>query len=298
MNVSKKKRQDQAAIKNIVGAFIVGALVAAAASQGSVDAAGLPVFALCGVLAFAINLIVYIPAQIKQSEKFFDATGASTYLTITAVAVVLADDLDARAAIAAAMVVIWACRLGSFLFLRIRRDGGDNRFDRIKTDPLQFSMTWIMQGLWVLLTVSAALAVITSTQNEPIGVLAIIGIVVWATGFGIEIVADAQKSAFRSQVENKGRFITTGLWSWSRHPNYFGEIMLWVGMFILAVPVLSGWRWIVVVSPVFVYLLLTKISGVGMLERSGKRRWGDDAAYQRYLAATSELVMRPPRTPS
>ena len=124
------------------------------------------------------------------------------------------------------MVAVWALRLGSFLFRRVRRDGRDGRFDEIKVDPLRFFMTWTLQGLWVLLTVAAALAIITGLERRSIGWVAIVGIVVWVVGFAIEVVADRQKSAFKQDPANQGRFISTGLWSWSRHPNYFGEIVL------------------------------------------------------------------------
>ena len=110
-----------------------------------------------------------------------------------------------------------------------------------------------------------------------------------------EVVADTQKSAFKADPANAGRFITTGLWSWSRHPNYFGEITLWTGMAVLALPVLSGWNWVALISPVFVFVLLTRISGIPMLEHRARKRWGDDPAFQAYTANTSVLVPLPPK---
>ena len=119
--------------------------------------------------------------------------------------------------------------------------------------------------------------------------------VVWLFGFGWEAVADAQKSAFKKDPVNKGKFINVGLWKWSRHPNYFGEITLWTGILIMAIPVLSGLSWLVVISPIFVFLLLTKISGVNLQTAQAKQRWGDDPAYQEYLASTPMLIPRPPK---
>jgi steroid 5-alpha reductase family enzyme len=253
------------------------------------------VFALSALLAYVINWVVFIPSNRAKTEHYFDLTGSVTYLSVTVVALLLSDDLDARAVIVAAMVVIWALRLGSFLFRRVRRDGRDGRFDAIKVDPLRFFMTWTLQGLWVLLTIAAALAIITSIERRSIGWLAVTGIVIWIAGFTFEVVADQQKSAFKRDPANAGKFISSGLWAWSRHPNYFGEIALWTGIAIMAIPLLSGWRWVVLISPVFVTLLLTRVSGIPMLEARAEKRWGDDESFQAYTRDTSVLIPRPPR---
>ena len=282
----------------IGASLVLGAFVIFAGSDGSSTAGSLSVFAVCGLLAFLINWLAFIPANAAKTEHYYDLTGSATYVTVVVVALLLSEDLDARAIIVGAMVAVWALRLGSFLFRRVRRAGADERFDDIKTDALRFFMTWTLQGLWVLLTLACALAIITGTDRRSIGWVAVVGIVVWVGGFAIEVVADRQKSAFRSDPANKGRFITSGLWAWSRHPNYFGEITLWTGVAIMALPVLSGWRWATLISPVFVYLLITRVSGIPMLAARAKKRWGDDEDYQRYVRNTPSLVPRPPRARS
>jgi len=287
--------QSRSSIIGISVAIVVGALVAWAGSQGSALVGAIPVFALCGLLAYLVNWVAFVPANAARTERYYDLTGSLTYLTVIAVAVALSGDLDARAVVVAAMVAVWTVRLGSFLYRRIRRDGKDGRFDQIKRSPIRFLMTWTLQGLWVLLTAAAALAIITAEERRALEWVAVVGIVVWVAGFAIEVVADRQKAAFRLDPANEGRFIATGLWAWSRHPNYFGEITLWTGIAIMAVPILSGWRWVVLVSPVFVYLLITRVSGIPMLESRADRRWGDDPHYQAYKAATPELGLRPPR---
>ncbi len=276
----------------IVASLAIGALVILAGSDGSSMVGSIAVFAVCGILAYVINWVVFVPSNLAKTEHYFDLTGSATYLTVVAVALLLSDDLDARAVIAGAMVAVWALRLGSFLFRRVRRDGRDGRFDEIKVDPLRFFMTWTLQGLWVLLTVACALAIITGIERQPIGWVAIVGIVVWVAGFGIEVISDRQKSAFKRDPANAGRFIASGLWAWSRHPNYFGEIVLWTGIAIMALPVLSGWRWVTLISPVFVVVLLTRVSGVPMLEARAEKRWGDDEDYQEYTRNTPVLVPR------
>lgn len=286
--------QRRRSLIGITAAVVIGALVIWAGSDGSRTVGALAIFALCGIIAYAINWLVFIPSFAAKTEDFYDLTGSFTYITVTVVALVLSGDLDLRTGIVGAMVLVWALRLGTFLFRRVRKSGGDDRFDQIKVDFLRFLMTWTLQGLWVLLTAAAALAVITGEEREPFGWVAIVGIVVWVVGFSIEVVADRQKSAFKQDPANEGRFISTGLWAWSRHPNYFGEIVLWVGIAIIAVPVLSGWRWVALISPVFVFLLITRVSGVPMLEKKADDRWGDEEAYQRYKSSTPVLVPRPP----
>ena len=210
-----------------------------------------------------------------------------------ALSVLASDNLDTRALVVAGAVIVWAARLGSFLFRRVRRDGGDGRFDWIKTNFLRFLMTWTLQGLWVLLTLATALAVITAKDRADIDVFLIVGMSVWLAGFVIEVIADRQKSAFRANPANKGRFITSGLWAWSRHPNYLGEIVLWTGIAFAAIPVLSGWRWLMLISPIFVFVLLTRISGIPMLEHRAEKRWGTDPEFRSYIDSTPALIPRP-----
>jgi steroid 5-alpha reductase family enzyme len=289
------KKQNQISIAGLIATLVIGAVIALAGSSGSVETGGLAVFAIAAILAYVINWIVFVPSYLAKTEAYFDLTGSLTYISLIVVSVLASNDVDARALIVAAAVVIWALRLGSFLFRRVKRDGGDGRFDWIKTNFLRFFMTWSLQGLWVLLTLAAALAVITAEDREDVDVFMIVGMVVWLLGFAIEVVADRQKSAFRADPANEGRFVTSGLWAWSRHPNYFGEITLWVGIAITAIPVLSGWRWLVLISPVFVVVLLTRISGIPMLERRGEKRWGTDPEFRAYTDNTSVLIPRPPR---
>ena len=288
-------RRDRNYLLGIVASLVVGSLVAWAGSDGSVEVGSVPVFALCGALAYVVNWVAFVPSYVARTEQYFDLMGSVTYLSVVGAALLLSSDLDARAVVVALLVAVWAVRLGSFLFMRIRRDGGDGRFDKIKQSFLNFLMVWTIQGLWVFLTVACALAVITAEDRSDFGWVAALGVVIWVGGFAIEVTADRQKSAFRADPANQGRFIDVGLWAWSRHPNYFGEIMLWTGIAVIALPVLSGWRWLMLISPVFVYVLLTRISGVPMLEARARKRWGDQEDFRAYTERTPVLMLRPPR---
>jgi steroid 5-alpha reductase family enzyme len=285
--------------QSVVGIMVslgVAILVALAGSDGSVRVLGVPLFALCGIVAFVVHWAVFIPAWIYRTEHYFDLTGSIAYLSVITCALLGNPDRDFRDLVIGGLVLIWTLRLGSFLFRRIKRAGKDDRFDRIKQDFLAFLMTWTLSGLWVYLTAAAALAAIASTESQPLGVLAFIGIALWVLGFGIEAIADAQKSRFRSQPENRGQFISHGLWAWSRHPNYFGEIVLWTGIAVIAFPALSGWQYAMLISPVFVWVLLTRVSGIPMLEEKAEKQWGNDPAYRVYRDATPVLVPWPPRS--
>ncbi len=274
--------------------LLFAAVIAWAGSQGGYTVYGMPIFALCVALAFIIQWIAFIPAYINQTEKFYDLTGSIAYLAVVWLAVLLTPVVDARAWLLLAMVSIWTIRLGTFLFRRIRAAGEDRRFRDIKPSFGRFLLAWTVQGLWVSLTLAAALAAITAMTRQDLGVFALVGTLVWLLGFGIEVIADRQKSAFRADPQNAGKFINVGLWSWSRHPNYFGEILLWIGVAIIAIPVLSGWQWLTLISPVFVVILLTRVSGIPMLEAYADKKWGGQAEYEEYKASTSVLILKPP----
>jgi steroid 5-alpha reductase family enzyme len=275
--------------------ILIGYLVALAGSQGGATLGGVPIFAIAVGLAFLIQWLVFIPSFIFQTEKFFDLTGSITYISVIGVAACYSRysaELDARSILLAALVIIWAIRLGTFLFSRIRKAGKDDRFDELKPSFIRFLNVWTIQGLWVTFTAAAALVAITSAARKDLDAFAIVGALVWLIGFAIEIIADAQKSRFNADPSNKGRFIRAGLWSRSRHPNYFGEIVLWIGIAIIAIPVLQGWQWVAMISPLFVTLLLTRVSGIPLLEKKADTKWGRQVDYETYKKNTPVLIPR------
>ena len=286
-------KKDRTALVVSLVVVAIGALVAVAGSQGGATVGGLPAFALAVAAAFVIQWLVYIHAWARRTEKYFDLTGSLTYITITVLLVVLTPGVDARGFLLAALVVIWAARLGTFLFRRISRAGKDDRFDELKKSFFRFLNVWTIQGLWVTFTAAAAWVGITSSQRVAFDWLAVVGLVLWAVGFAFEVVADLQKSRFKADPANEGRFINTGLWSKSRHPNYFGEIVLWIGVALIALPTFQGWQWIAIISPLFVTLLLTRVSGVPMLEKKADGKWGGQADYEEYKRTTPVLIPRP-----
>ncbi|MCG2787239.1 MAG: DUF1295 domain-containing protein [Anaerolineae bacterium] len=270
--------------------ILIAVGVAWAGSQGGSQVGGIPVFALAVGLAFIVQWIVFVPSFIKQTEKFFDLTGSLTYISITLLAVFLSPGADARAYLLAGMVIVWAVRLGSFLFGRIKKAGKDDRFDELKPSFIRFLNVWTIQGLWVTFTAAAAWVAITSATRVGLDVFALIGLLVWVFGFGFEVVADNQKSRFNADPAKKGKFIRSGLWARSRHPNYFGEIVLWLGVAIIAIPVLQGWQWVAMISPLFVALLLIRVSGIPLLEQKSDKKWGGQPDYEEYKKNTPVLI--------
>lgn len=286
------KKSDRNALIVFPVVVLIGLLLALAGSQGGSRVSGVPLLALLVGLAFLIQWLAFIPAYWRQTEKFFDLTGSLTYIIVSTLALLLSEGVDGRAILVWALVVIWAARLGAFLFGRIKKAGKDDRFDEIKPSFIRFLNTWTIQGLWITFTLIAALITITATERKELDVFALIGLLVWIAGFGMEIVADSQKSRFRADPQNQGKFIRTGLWSRSRHPNYFGEILLWIGVTIIALPVLQGWRWVALVSPVLVTLLLTRVSGIPLLEKKADQKWGGQEEYETYKKTTPVLIPR------
>ena len=266
--------------------------VATLANPGGLDLAGWPAMSGLALGAFSLQWLAFIPARLLQTERFYDLTGSMTYIAITLGAISVATTPSSAQWLIAIMIFLWAGRLGSFLFRRIHAAGGDQRFDHIKVSSSRFFVAWTLQGAWVVMTSCAALTAILSAEQPPVGVIYVIGAVMWTTGFIIEVIADRQKSRFREDPGNERKFINAGLWARSRHPNYFGEILLWAGIAVMAIPYLSGTQWVVMLSPLFVYALLTRLSGIPTLARRGRELWGDDPAYQAYVANTPLLVPR------
>jgi len=237
-----------------------------------------------------VQWLAFVPSYLLHTERFYDLTGSFTYIAAIVLAVILSGATDARSILLLVLVLVWAGRLGPFLFRRVRRAGKDDRFDEIKRSSSRLFLTWTLQALWVSLTLAAALAAVTSTEPEDLDPFAFIGLAVWVVGFALEAIADRQKGRFRADPANKGSFITSGLWAISRHPNYFGEITLWTGIAIIALPVLQGWQFVTLISPVFVYLLITRVSGVPLLEKKADKTWGGQEAYEAYKRRTPVLV--------
>jgi len=240
-------------------------------------------------LSLGVQWLAWPLACFFRTEKFYDLTGSLTFLLVSHLSYSWSSR-SLRHTIASYTVLAWACRLGTFLATRVIKDGGDKRFEKVKHEPARFLVWWTVQGVWVFVTLLPTILLNSSRRAPALGPRDWLGGALWAAGFVIEVVADLQKSMFRADPANSGRFIQSGLWSLSRHPNYLGEILLWFGQYLACSSVFRGWEHLSVASPVMVMLLITRVSGIPILEASGLARWGGEAEYQRYLREVPSLV--------
>ena len=287
--------------------IVLGFLVAYIVGQNSEDFFGFPLLIFCFLYSYIVLWLFFIHAYIFQTEHYFDATGSFTYISLSIILILNSlfssgyEGLNPYTYLIGAMVILWSLRLGMFLFKRVKDVGQDIRFIEMKKDFFWFFMTWTLSGLWVFLTYVAGLSAMTSVNlienmSSYHFTFMFIGFFIWVLGFVIEIFADNQKKIFRKNHDNKNKFISSGLWAWSRHPNYFGEIILWLGISIIALPSMEGGEFLGLISPIFVYVLLTKISGIPMLEKSSDSKWGLDEDYIKYKNTTPILFLKKPNS--
>jgi len=275
------------------GVFVFTKTYADLISYNSIEISGKNLLQQVLIITFVVQWVAYVPAYALKTEKFYDLTGSLTYLSIFIYCLIATQSIEHvkfSNIIVAGAIMIWAIRLGSFLFMRIAKDGKDKRFNLIKTSFSRFFMTWTLQGMWVFICSSSALVAITSPTGVIVNNVFILGVLLFFAGFVIEVIADNQKSKFRSIEENRDSFINEGLWSRSRHPNYFGEIILWLGITVMSISSFSGINYLAIFSPIFTYLLLNYISGVRILEARGNEKWGHLDEYNNYKENTPKLI--------
>ena len=280
----------------VTSVFIIASLMVFAVDNNSVDLNGYSAVLYCAMICIGIQWLAWIPASLAKTERYYDLTGGLTFLTVIGFSLWAGSRYEppsSRELIVSLLVVIWSLRLSSFLYLRIHRTGKDGRFDRLKTSPVRFLIPWTIQGLWVFLTMIVVIVINSQAGIAPkLGIWDAIGLLVWLLGFSIEVIADYQKTVFNSESSNKDKWIDCGLWSYSRHPNYLGEILLWTGIAFFGVSCFTGLERVAWISPLFIYILLTKISGIPILERRGSEKWGDQTEYQKYRQNTPALIPR------
>ena len=280
----------------VTSVFIIAFLIVRAVENKSVILNGYSAVLYCAVICIGLQWVAWIPASIMKTERFYDLTGGLTYLTVVGFSLWAGSQSEPpslRELIISLLVVIWSLRLSIFLYRRIHRTGKDGRFDKFKTSPIRFLVPWTIQGLWVFLTMIVVIVINSQADSAPaLGIWDVLGLLTWILGFGIEAIADKQKTVFNTEPTNQGKWIESGLWSISRHPNYLGEILLWTGIAFFGISCFTGLERVAWISPIFIYLLLTKVSGIPILDKRALEKWGDDPEYQKYRENTPALIPR------
>ncbi|KAK1287304.1 hypothetical protein QJS10_CPB19g01826 [Acorus calamus] len=249
--------------------------------------------ALTAIVTVCYQFTFFIITALFKFDKVTDFAGSTNFIILGVLTLVVKGTWHARQVILTSFVVIWGLRLGIFLLMRILQWGEDHRFDEMRGNIGKLSVFWTFQAVWVW-TVSLPVTVVNaSDRNPPIQPQEIVGWIIWVVGLIIESTADQQKLSFKNSPSNRGKWCTVGIWKFSRHPNYFGEIFLWWGVFLASTPVLKGAEWLVIFGPIFLTFLLLFVSGIPLLEDSADKKFGTMVEYQIYKKTTSPLIPLP-----
>ncbi len=250
-------------------------------------------------LSAGVNTFFFIFASAFKTDKVTDLSYSLSFFLLAPLLYLsggIGSNLDQIVLTAA--IMLWALRLGSYLLRRIMAIGKDERFDDKRENFTAFLRFWILQTLVVWIVMLPFSLFLTKRPVITFLETSLIGITLFAVGLVIEAVSDHQKFAYRSREENRGHWVDRGLWKYSRHPNYFGEILLWWGLFLITAPTLKGLEWITVIGPVTITLFLLKVSGIPLLEKQGDEKYGSNPDYQVYKKRTSILIPLPRRSPA
>ncbi|KAG8639802.1 uncharacterized protein LOC110600289 isoform X2 [Manihot esculenta] len=250
--------------------------------------------ALTAIVTVGYQLLFFIVTALLKFDKVTDFAGSTNFVILAVLTLILKGTWHFRQVVLSLLVVLWGLRLGLFLLMRILQWGEDRRFDEMRNNLGRLAIFWIFQAVWVW-TVSLPVTVVNASDRNPsIQAEDIIGWIMWSVGVSVEAAADQQKLTFKNSPENRGKWCNVGLWKYSRHPNYFGEIFLWWGIFVASTALLKGAEWLVILSPIFLTLLLFFVSGIPLLEESADKKFGNVASYRAYKRSTSPLIPLPP----
>lgn len=255
----------------------------------------------CAGLVAVYMTVWFVLATLKKDNSIADIAWGLGFVLVALVTLFGRSGFAARPVIVSGLVFIWGLRLAIHILLRNRKRGEDPRYAawRIKWGRWlyvrSYLQVFLLQGFFLLVISSPVILVNTRLYADgpplPLGFSDLAGVVLWSVGFLFEAVGDAQLTRFKKESANRGKIMDRGLWKFSRHPNYFGESLMWWGIFILALPEPGGWA--TVASPVLITVLLVGVSGIPMLEK----RYAGNAEFKAYARRTSAFIPRLPKKP-
>jgi steroid 5-alpha reductase family enzyme len=247
------------------------------------------------LISFGINIFFFIFAAAFKTDKLTDLSYGLSFVILTLFLLIINPNIQPLQLIVALLIIVWGIRLISYLFIRILKIKKDTRFDKIRNKPLEFVKFWLFQALAVWIILLPASTLLTTEIKTGFSLVSSIGIIIFIIGLTIEAAADWQKFTFKNQPENKNKWIQSGIWKYSRHPNYFGEMTLWWGIFVACSPIFSHWQWLTITGPIFITFILLFVSGIPPLEKRYQKKYTNNQEYQEYKNRTSLLVPLPRR---
>lgn len=243
-----------------------------------------------------IQAVFFSLAAAFKTDKVTDLSYGLSFIFLSIYLIFTNESNGVVQAITSLMVIIWGIRLIAYLFQRILKIGKDRRFDGVRENFFKFLRFWVFQALAVWIILFPAGIIISKTAFLRTSVFFYLGFLIWAVGLIIESISDQQKYNFKNDPSNKDKWIGSGLWKYSRHPNYFGEMLCWWGIYIISLPHLEGFEHIVIIGPLFISSLLLFVSGIPLLEKKYNEKYKNNIEYQNYRRRTSLLLPLPPHS--
>ena len=260
-------------------------------------------FAFSALFTIGLQLSFFTIAYVCKFDLLTDFAAALNKCILAILTLTFNGTFYTRQVVLTGLLLACRAELGLFLLYRVCSRKKDARFDELREKFFAFLGFWVYQMIWVFATIAPVVFVNGDSTNPSLSAIDWIGWIVYVIGFLSQVVADYQKFQFRKDPKNKGIICQVGIWKYSRHPNYFGEIMLWAGIFIGAIPVIissnntNGLGWLTIVSPIFSIFVLLFLSGIPFAEGPNLKRWyeleDNGANWEQYAKTTSPLIPMP-----
>lgn len=244
------------------------------------------------LIIFTIQILFFLGAALFKTDKVTDLSYGLTFVVLVWVFIFRYQSPTLFHILIAGMVTIWGIRLSGFLFIRIMKTQRDKRFDGVREHFLKFARFWFLQAVAIFIIMLPSILGL-SKANGTLSFVSFLGLGIWIVGILIESVADWQKFVFKNKEVNRDKWIDSGLWHFARHPNYFGEMTVWWGLYLFVLPTLGGIEYISIVGPVFITCLLLFVTGIPPLEKTYSRKYKGNMEYQQYRNSTRLLIPLP-----
>jgi steroid 5-alpha reductase family enzyme len=228
-----------------------------------------------------------------KTDKLTDLSYSITFILLATISFFNMEYTSIWDVVLLVLITLWALRLGGYLYIRIRKIGKDKRFDGIRENFLKFGVFWLIQGISVWVIMIPSIIFFSSNKISSIWIT-IVGGIIFLVGLIIETIADIQKYRYieNAKINNLGRhWVNTGLWKYSRHPNYLGEILLWAGIYLYAIAKFDILTTLfALVGPIYIFTIIRFFSGIPKLEKKADQRYGDNEEYVRYKEETGLIL--------